>query len=235
MNWQEGSKFELAPLIAAAHELKAPLVLLRQLSLQLLDESDPEIIADIARRIRLTSERSLRLVNGLSKAARLEDAMFKLEPVVVNNVAREVVSELEPLSRALGQRIEVKTKKNILAVGHFDLIRTILLGLMDNSLMNHQASENSIEVRFRECGDNLQILVRDFGETVDISRFNEVSSRLNQSPVPLPSRPNSTGLGLFIATKFSEYMHGSLSVTRHRRGGLTFKVTLPASMQLSLT
>ncbi|MCL1929705.1 HAMP domain-containing histidine kinase [Candidatus Saccharibacteria bacterium] len=232
---ERGKKvFELAPLIVAAHELKAPLVLLRQLSLQLARESDPEVVAEIAQRIRLTSERSLRLVNGLSKTARLEGAMFKLEPIVVNNVAHEVITELEPLSTALGQKIEIKTRQNVLAIGHFDLVRTILMGLIDNSLMSHKTGDKPIEVRFRNSGENLQILVRDFGEIIEASRLKSLSSRLNSAPTPLPSRPNSTGLGLFVAAKFSEYMNGGLSVTRHRQGGLTFKVTLPASRQLSL-
>jgi K+-sensing histidine kinase KdpD len=235
MDRREGREFELAPLIAAAHELKAPLVLLRQLALQLANESDPEIIAEIAQRIRLTSERSLRLVNGLSKTARLEDAMFKLEPVMINHVAREVVTELEPLSSALGQKVEIKTKKNVLAVGHLDLIRTIFMGLIDNSLMNHQASEKPIELRFYEHGENLQIAVRDFGEAINTRHLETVLTHVGDSPVPLPSRPNSSGLGLFIAAKFSEYMQGDLSVTRHtKNGGLTFKVSLPASKQLSL-
>jgi signal transduction histidine kinase len=234
MDEREGKEFELAPLVTAAHELKAPLVLLRQLALQLVNETDPDMIAEISRRIRLTSERSLRLVNGLSKVARLEDALFKLEPVVVNNVAREVANELQPLSVALGQKIEIKTRKNVLAIGHFDLLRTILLGLIDNSLMSHSDSQNVVEVRFRGCGDNLQILVRDFGEAIEPKRFKTISTTLGMTPVAVPSRPNSTGLGLFIASKFSEYMHGHLAITRHRRGGMTFKVTLPASKQLSL-
>jgi K+-sensing histidine kinase KdpD len=234
-NGRGNQQFELAPLIAAAHELKAPLVLLRQLSLQLAQESDPARIAEIAARIRLTSERSLRLVNGLSKTARLEDAMFKLEPIVINNVAREVIRELEPLSTALGQSITVKTQKPVLVVGHFDLLRTILLGLIDNSLMSRQTADKPIELRFRTRNDRLQILVRDFGEVVDLRRFRLIASQINLAPITLPSRPNSTGLGLYIATKFLHYMHGDLAITRHRRqGGLTFKVTLPASKQLSL-
>jgi len=235
MEKKEGKSFDLAPLIAAAHELKAPLILLRQLSLQLMNEQDSEKIAEISNRIQLTSERSLRLVNSLSKTARLEDAMFKLEPIVLNNVARTVIDELEPLSNALGQKIEIKTKKNVLAVGNFDLIRTIMLGLLDNSLMSHRISSKPIEVRFCEHGDKLQILVRDFGEIIDVKHFRNVLVDIGKAPIPLSDRPNSTGLGLFISAKFSQYMQGELSVTRHvKNGGLTFKVSLPASKQLSL-
>jgi signal transduction histidine kinase len=208
---------------------------LRQLSLQLAGTSDPETVAKISERIRLTCERSLRLVNGLSKTARLEEALFKLEPVVVNSVARDVAEELAPLALALDQRIEVKPHKTILAIGHFDLIRTILSGLIDNSLMSHQPEDNNhIEIKFKDHGDNLQIAVRDYGETIDRQQLKTVLSNFSYAPAPIPTRPNSTGLGLFIAAKFTEYMNGQLTIVRHRRGGLTFLVTLPASRQLSL-
>jgi light-regulated signal transduction histidine kinase (bacteriophytochrome) len=75
-------------LIVAAHELKAPLVLLRQLTFQFEEENFrapnqklSKKNSEITRRIRLTTERTLRLVDNLTKAARLEDALFELEPI----------------------------------------------------------------------------------------------------------------------------------------------------------
>ena len=74
MNEAEGS------LVAAAHELKTPLVLMRQLSIQLAQTDDPRKNTEIIERIRLTAERSLRLTDSLTKSARLADALFELEP-----------------------------------------------------------------------------------------------------------------------------------------------------------
>lgn len=69
----------VTPTLAAAHELKAPLALTRQLALRLGDPSLSEVERErLTHRIVLTSERALRLTSDLTKAARLEDALFTL-------------------------------------------------------------------------------------------------------------------------------------------------------------
>jgi len=46
------------------------------------------------------------------------------------------------------------------------------------------------------------------------------------------SRPNSSGLGIFLASEFARTMHGQIGLTRHR-DGVTFYVELPVSRQMS--
>ena len=96
MNVSEGS-FEVTPIVAAAHELKAPLALVRQLALRLEDEhlSDSER-SRLLRQTVLTSERALRLTSDITKAARLESALFSVEPINPEQLCRDVVSELTP-------------------------------------------------------------------------------------------------------------------------------------------
>ena len=54
-------RYEVTPLVAAAHELKAPLALVRQLALRLEDETLPEPERQrLLRQTILTSERALR-------------------------------------------------------------------------------------------------------------------------------------------------------------------------------
>ncbi|MDR1300280.1 MAG: HAMP domain-containing histidine kinase [Candidatus Nomurabacteria bacterium] len=225
--------FEIPALVAAAHELKAPLVLLRQLSLQLQNCDDASRCAEITRRIKLTSERSLRLVDGLSKTARLEDAMFELKPIMINGVVNEVVSEIQPLADALNQEIRVKSRRRSVVVGHLDLIRTVLLGLLDNSLMAGTA-KNKIDISFSAGREQLVLSVRDHGQKIDRKVYRSIMSNLGHGAVGVPDRPLSSGLGLFVATRFATYMKGSLSAVCHRRGGMTFKVSLPLSRQLEL-
>lgn len=87
MNDQEGNQgsnslpMALPSLIAAAHELKSPLVVMRQFGFML---SRPDVTEAerrvLLQRLILTADRGLRLTNDLTKMARLEDALFQLEP-----------------------------------------------------------------------------------------------------------------------------------------------------------
>ena len=46
-------------------------------------------------------------------------------------------------------------------------------------------------------------------------------------------RPGSSGLGLYIASKFARFMNGDVSAIRHR-DGTSFILKLPVSKQASL-
>ncbi len=64
-----------------AHELKGPLSLSRQLALSLELENSLADAREIGRQIAATSERALRQVEDLTRVARLDDALFEMEPV----------------------------------------------------------------------------------------------------------------------------------------------------------
>jgi len=219
-------------LVACAHELKTPLVLVRQLTFELEKCEDKKRQTEIIRRIRLTSERSLRLADNLTKMARLEDAMFELEPIQINGLCQEVVDELMPLSQALEQELEVSiSRKSVVAVAHRELLRSLLMGLLDNAL--NYAAGQKIKISARQIGGSTEITVRDFGSIMDLTQFRKLQSNLGKHANPIAARPLSSGLGLVIADKFARAMQGSLTISRHHNGGVSFRAVLPLSQQLS--
>ena len=66
---------EVNGIFVAAHELKAPLALMRQLAL-CLDSSDPKKVENYRDKLVSVSERAMKQVSDLSKIARLEDGYF---------------------------------------------------------------------------------------------------------------------------------------------------------------
>ena len=81
--------------LVAAHEMKTPLSIIRQLSLTLTDDEIEISNSDknrILRQIDITSERALRLVQDLTKISKLEDAMFELEPINSKKICNDVVA-----------------------------------------------------------------------------------------------------------------------------------------------
>ncbi|MGB3023677.1 MAG: HAMP domain-containing sensor histidine kinase [Candidatus Saccharimonadales bacterium] len=226
---REGNGWNDVPtLLAAAHELKSPLVLIRQLALELDD--DGQSLA--AERIRLTAERSLQLVEGLTRVARLEDALFECEPITLSSLYDDVAHEMMPLATALGQSIQVVIPNGaVTAVGNRSLLRSVMVGLCDNALA-HNDPARSIVLGAARRGDRVMASVRDFGP--DTSQLCEVRRNLGRSPQAMSARPRSSGLGLLIAERFAEYMDGRLVMRRHRDVGATFSLSLPASQQLSL-
>lgn len=220
--------------VAVAHELKTPLVLLRQLTLALERSDDISEQSEIIKRLRFTSERSLRLVDSLTKTARLEDALFEFEPVQMNNLCMSVVDELSPLAQAHEQNLKLRlTRQPLVAVGNRDLLNSLLTGMIDNAIQHNPAGAR-VEVASRLHGGEAVVSVRDFGSTIDLSDFRALKESIGKRALPISARPLSSGLGLFIASQFLTAMDGRLSIERHYSGGMTFSAHVPLSRQLSL-
>jgi signal transduction histidine kinase len=226
----------LPSLIAAAHELKSPLALVRQLSLMLEagDVTDDER-QRMLRQISLTSEQALRLTSDLTRSARLEDALFELEPINPQQLCRDVVSELRPLFVAHGQDMRmVPNRHPLLLVANRDLLRRIIMNFSDNALHYGKTNEVvEIQINALQEGKIIRLGVRDYGPAISSDMWRTLKSKLSDAPQPVHARPESSGLGLYIASQFAEAMNGTIGVIRHRNGA-TFYVDLSASMQLSL-
>lgn len=226
---------EMPSVLAAAHELKAPLVLIRQLSYQLASAgeltSEQKIVQE---RLRLTSERALRLVENITQTGRLEETLFALEPLQVRGIWHDVAGEMQPLAHQLDQRLKLRVpRKPLLVVAHKELLPAILTGLCDNALAHNLRGEQ-VTLSAKRDHDSIVFSVRDQGPKIDAKSFRELEGRLGVAPQPLGSRPGSSGLGLWIAGNFARAMSAHLSVTRHRTGGMTFSLHVPQSGQLSL-
>lgn len=229
---------DLPSLVVAAHELKSPLALVRQLSLML--ESDNVPLDDqkrMLRQISLTSERALRLTSDLTRSVNLTDALFELEPINPQQLCKDIVCELTPLFEAHNRKVKlVSRRSSLLLVANRDLLRRIILNFGDNAL-NYAEDKNTnveIKIKMRNSGKIIRLGVRDYGPALSNDLLKSLRNKLvSISPTSIHARPQSSGLGLFIASQFADAMNGKIGVIRHHDGA-TFYVDLQASRQLSL-
>lgn len=226
---------DVSSLTAAAHELKSPLALMRQLALRLDAGNVTNEQRRLIQQITLTSERALRLTSDLTRASRLEDALFELEPINPEQLCRDIAVELAPLFEAHGRSLEVSHRMHpLLLVANRDLLRRIIMNFSDNALYYSQpgtAVHMQIQA-FTKTG-MVRVGIRDFGPALSSDMWRALQKKLKHSPQPIHARPQSSGLGLFIASQFAEAMQGTIGATRHHDGA-TFYVELQASRQLSL-
>lgn len=226
----------ISSVVAAAHELKSPFALVRQLLLRL---ESPDLTAaqreKALHQARMTTERGLRLTSDITKAARLEEgALFTLEPVNPEQICHDIAAELAPLFEAHGRQLAVRSRKHpLLLVANRDLLRRILLGFSDNAL--HYSTPGSpvhIQITALKKAGVVRVGVRDYGPALSSDLWQTLQKKIKLAPQPVHARPESSGLGLVLAQQFAEVMHGEIGVVRHRDGA-TFYVDLQASSQLS--
>lgn len=231
--------------VTVAHELKAPLALLRQLALSLEFDSatgtpgggaqdDREHVRMVSERMVATSERALRQVNDLVRVARLSDAMFEMEPVNPRRVCDEVIVELFSLFRFNRREVRVDYRnREKLVVGNRDLLHSVMYNFCLNA-MNYGGEEAPSEVFVRDArGGGVRVGVRDYGPAIPTKVWREIKDGFVRRPIGMAMRPGSSGLGLYIASKFIDHMHGRFGLVRHR-DGTSFYVDLGVSSQLAL-
>lgn len=233
---KEGSLHDLSSVVAAAHELKSPLALIRQLAYSLehgdLSSKDG---ARILEQITLTSERALRLTSDLTRTMRLDDALFQLEPVNVRAVCEDVVFEMNPLFQAHGRTLKVRRQRSTpLVVANDALLRRIVMHFSDNAL-HYGATDAPVEVRIQtqKKTNTIRVAVRDYGPAIPMHIWRTLIAQHSTTAQPVHARPQSSGLGLHISRKFANAMGASIGVTRHRDGA-SFYVDLHISRQLEL-
>lgn len=76
--------------------------------------------------------------------------------------------------------------------------------------------------------------MRDYGPSVPMDTWRVLAERLkHMAPQPIHNRPQSSGLGLWVAGRFALMMNSKIGAVRHQ-DGTSFYIDLPISHQMSL-
>ena len=166
-----------------------------------------------------------RLVDDLLDAARIESGGFRLEPALQRLVPmlEEAVESARLAAQARRIRIDLDA-----AVGdpviHCDRQRLgqVLANLIGNAI-KFSPEGARVELRVREEGEWLRIVVRDWGPGIAEADLPQVFTRYWQAA---DTAHMGTGLGLFIARTIVESHGGRISVESRLGEGSTFSVYL---------
>lgn len=222
---------EVDGILVAAHELKAPLAVIRQLAFALneMDSHGEHIRSEMIS----VSERAIKQVNDLAKIRRLEDGLFDMEPVAVRAVCDAVTYELGHLFSYHKRNLSVKySNRSRLVTANRDLLYSVVYNFLLNA-MHYSDAYSSAELLVKDFKGKVRIIIRDYGPALPIDIWREMKRGFIEKPTSMAMRPGSSGLGLFIASRFSKFMNAEVGAVRHRDGS-SFYVDLPVSTQASL-
>lgn len=213
-------------LLMAAHELKSPLTLVRQLAIELgSSEASINEHQRILQQLRLTSEKMLRLTTDLTKSTSTQMHLFPTESLQPRAVIQDVTSELGPLYEAHGRQLSIRNRAKIPPViANRDLLRRVLCNFADNAL--HYTSDESVVELFMQLQRERSVV------RIGVRDYASVAGKNDKSGTDHPA--SSSGLGLRIAQQFASAMNGTIGAIKHRNGGASFYIDLPMSRQMTL-
>ncbi len=224
---------EVNGILVAAHDLKAPLSLLRQLALSLELTSEEQLRKRIQTQIIDVSERAMRQVNDLAKIARLEDGLFEMEPVSVRGVCDEIYRELKPLFKFESRQLRINyMNRSRLAIANRELLYSVIYNFCTNA-MHYSTRESTSLLTISDVRSHIRVGVRDFGPALPTQVWRDLNHAQLNRPTAITMRPGSSGLGLYIAAQFAQHMHAQVGAVRHH-DGTSFFVDLPISQQATL-
>lgn len=217
----------------AAHELKTPLALIRQLGLALEDDTmSTDMRAEYYRQIVTVAHRALAVVTDMTQAATMQPSLFPLEPVNPLAVCRALMRETVPLAHLYNHGIVwPKSRSNMLIVANRHLLSRVIMNFLDNAL-KYSEPNMPIRLTLRKIGSVVRVGVRDYGPRLSRSDYNTLVHELEMMKA-VRTRPESSGLGIYLASEFAKMMQGKIGLVRHR-DGVTFFVELPLSGQMRL-
>lgn len=229
----------------ASHDLQEPLRKIQAFGDLLTREYGPllpETGQQYLQRMQNAAGRMQTLINDLLAFSRVTTKAQPFIPVDLNQVVREVLSDLEVHIQAVGGQVEVDQLPTI-DVDPLQ-IRQLLQNLISNALKFHQTGLSplirisaQVSQPSSTTGDKVdaievcQISIEDNGIGFDekyLDRIFTVFQRLHYR-----NEYEGTGVGLAICRKIAERHGGSITAKSCPGSGSTFLVTLPVQQPIA--
>ena len=218
---------------AVTHELKTPVTSIR-LYLQTLQQRQ---LGDNERRdfYRIMLEDTDRLLGTVEQVLKAGEARHGTsethrESVDFSAVVLESV-ELAALRHHLSNgalKLGRVAKENIVVVGNWEELRTVVANLLDNAVKYTGTDKNIVVDVLTPDIDTAELRVSDNGVGIPRAELKRIFKRFYRIPMKATSAVRGTGLGLFIVRSIVRRHGGEILVESPGEGrGSTFTVRLP--------
>ena len=219
-----------------SHDLRTPINgILGMLAILEKSQDDPERQRDCRKKIRVSAEHLLSLVNDVLQVSRLESGRPAAveEPFDLCAVLEECVTVLSPLAEERTVRLELETNglRHTRAVGNPLHFKQILMSVIDNALKynrpNGSVSVRVEETAFREGTASCRFVIEDTGIGIGEDFKAHIFEPFTQEHQGARTDYTGAGLGMSIVKKLVDQMRGTVTVDSRLGRGSVVQIVLP--------
>jgi two-component system OmpR family sensor kinase len=223
----------------ASHELRTPVATTRTavavaLQARHREEDDYRETLQI---IEHQTDRLARLVDDMFTLARADAGNYPVQrsPMYLDELVEEVARATRVLANHKGVSIHVIADDSAAFTGDEDLIRRMLVNLLDNAI-RHAPPDSTVAVSLQRGVQAYEIEVTDQGSGIPVEARPHIFERFYRSEVARGRDPTNTGgagLGLAIAKWIARLHDGDIALVTPSASGTTFRILLPIAQAVS--
>lgn len=223
-------------LASMSHELRTPMNGIIGMTGLLLDTDLDDEQRDYCRVVRESSEALLTMVNGILDFSRAESGDLALESIefslvsVIEDVIELYASEAHSKGLELIHFVDPELPQ--IVRGDPGRLRQVLGHLLENAVKFTERGEVVVDARpdsalaSEHDTVGIRIEVRDTGCGIPEDRQERLFGTFERGDGSLTQRQRGTGLGLALAKRLVELMHGEIGVRSEKSRGSTFWFTV---------
>jgi PAS domain S-box-containing protein len=217
----------------ASHQLRTPATGVKQYINMALEGYAGDLSPQLRQFLETannSNERQLAIINDLLKVAQLDagKVVLQKERVDIENMLASIISDEQSTLESRKQTIEHHQKnRKVLLQADPTKLRMVLENIIDNA-SKYSYEGTTITVTVSKYRGNVKIAVKDQGVGIDKADTEKIFEKFSRLENPLSTKVGGNGLGLYWVRKVVELHGGTVTVTPHAEGGVTFTVALPA-------
>lgn len=217
-----------------SHELRAPLINIKQVASLLLDKQTEQIDSEQERCLEIvirSAERLLKLINDLLDISKIEAGEFKLnrEKVNIGKIIQDAAEFLERWrdSKRIRLKLEIEPDLSDIFVDP-DRVNQILVNLLSNAIkFTPSGGEIIVKAEIGKSGDFLEISISDTGVGIAQEQLDKIFERFRQADTDSSAHLQGLGFGLAITKELVKLHGGNIRVESRLGQGSRFTFTLP--------
>ncbi len=214
-----------------SHELRTPLnaiIGFTRIVLRKTEGQIPDLQRENLRKVLISGESLLTLINGLLDLAKIEAGRMEIitETFAIEALLDSAASTIEPMLTGGRVRLVREVAPGIPPLcTDREKLRQILLNLLSNAAKF--TVDGEIRVSAWPKNGSLTLVVSDTGIGMEPEALPYIFEEFRQAGPPGPARHGGTGLGLAIAKRLVHVLGGEIAVESERGTGSTFTVQIP--------
>jgi heavy metal sensor kinase len=213
----------------ASHELRTPLSVIKaESTLALRRVRPPEDYQATIRTIAEEAEHMSRIMDQLLVLARADSGteQITIEETELNGLLREVVTDIELLSRDKGLELKLLLNEPLIVKGDRGLLRRLFINLLDNAI-RYTSKGGSVSVSTTMQERMALVSISDTGIGIPPEHLPRIFDRFYRADKARSRSEGGSGLGLAICKHIVEVHGGRIEVESREGQGSTFKVLIP--------